>query len=70
MTRMVQDDEDDGLSDSTFRFGAPSLKLCPPLPPDTMPPRAHSCFRASTSGNARSMREVLELVQTQGGGLE
>jgi hypothetical protein len=70
MTRLLQDDEDDGLSDSTFRFGAPSLKLCPPLPLDIMPPRAHLCFRASTSGNVRSMREVLALVQTQGGQLE
>ena len=70
MTRMLQDDEDDGLSDSTFRFGAPSLKLCPPLPLDIMPPRAHSFFRASTSGNARSMRDILEVVQMQGGQLE
>ena len=67
--RVVQEEDDGGLSDSAFRFGAFSLKLC--FPPEY--PSVKLCshfvflFRASANGEARcSMQEVVEFVQPKG----
>ena len=73
---VVQEDDDVGLSDSTFRFGTPSLKLCTTNRPATQK-NSHPLFsctpfvnRASVGGTVLSMRDVLDAVQTRGGILE
>ena len=71
--RVVQEEDDGGLSDSAFRFGAFSLKLC--FPPEY--PSVKLCshfvflFRASANGEAHcSMQEVVEFVTEPKGNLE